>query len=296
MRAKEFTASSETKDRFTEMFSKFLPLAMHYIGLKDLPKMEFKVRIETTGQPTFGMYVNGEKTLHVALANRHPNDILRTIAHELTHYKQDTQHELDDTSGTTGSPAENEANAVAGIVMRHFNKKYPEYLNDRPVIAESLQLDELDVSKTLGFVKKAHTGQQYGDKPYWNHPKSVAATGKQFFGSKFGPDAIKVALLHDVVEDTPYKLEQLAKMGYSPMVVQAVQLLTKNKALSYADNIRAIINSGNRLAMMVKYADNYQNFTGDKSSWDPARAAHSQKKYLASLNMLGDKLGISKHL
>ena len=158
------------------------------------------------------------------------------------------------------------------------------------------RINELDVSKTLNFATKAHQGQQYGEKPYITHPRSVAATGKKFFGAAFTPDAIKVALLHDVVEDTPYKLNQLAKMGYSPEVVQAVQLLTKNKALSYADNIRAIIASNNKLAMMVKYADNYQNFTGDKSSWDPARAAHSQKKYLASLDMLGDKLGIKQHL
>lgn len=158
------------------------------------------------------------------------------------------------------------------------------------------QVQELDVSNTLKFTKKAHKSQMYGDKPYWTHPKSVATTGKKFFGNKFGPDAIKVALLHDVVEDTPYKLQQLSKMGYSPTVIQAVQLLTKNKELSYEDNIKAIINSGNRLAMMVKYADNYQNFTGDKSSWAVDKAAQSQKKYLASLNMLGAKLGINQHL
>jgi len=158
------------------------------------------------------------------------------------------------------------------------------------------QVTELDVSKTLKFATKAHKGQQYGEKPYITHPRSVAATGKKFFGAAFTPDAIKVALLHDVVEDTPYKLNQLSKMGYTPEVVEAVQLLTKNKALSYADNIKAIIASDNKLAMMVKYADNYQNFTGDKSSWDPERVAHSQKKYLASLDMLGDKLGIKQHL
>jgi hypothetical protein len=158
------------------------------------------------------------------------------------------------------------------------------------------RLDELDVSKTLNFATKAHSKQQYGDKPYITHPRAVAATGKKFFGAAFTPDAIKVALLHDVVEDTPYKLKQLAKMGYSSEVVQAVQLLTKNKMLSYAENIQAIIASGNKLAMMVKYADNYKNFTSDKSSWDPARAAHSQKKYLASLDMLGDALGVKKHL
>ena len=139
MRAKQFIVESAggSKERFVEMFEKFLPLAMQYLELDSLPKIVFQKHIKSTGQPTFGMYVNGEHTLYVALTNRHPNDILRTIAHELQHFKQDTEHKLDDESGTTGSPAENEANAMAGIVMRHFNKKYPEYLGDRPVIAES---------------------------------------------------------------------------------------------------------------------------------------------------------------
>ena len=135
MRAKEI--SSGNKDRFVKMFKDFLPLAMQHIGLTSLPKIVFKKQISDLKQPTFGMYVTDEKTLYVALVNRHPNDILRTIAHELTHFKQDTDHELNDESGTTGSPEENNANALAGIVMRHFNKKYPEYLNDKPVIAES---------------------------------------------------------------------------------------------------------------------------------------------------------------
>jgi hypothetical protein len=136
MRAKDFTSVTEPKDKFVEMFKKFLPVAMYYIGIKSLPKMKFEKSIGDVDQPTFGMYVNHEKTLYVALANRHPNDILRTVAHELTHYKQDSQHELNPDSGTTGSPEENEANATAGIVMRHFNKMHPEYLNDRPIIAQ----------------------------------------------------------------------------------------------------------------------------------------------------------------
>lgn len=137
MRVIEFIDANNQKERFVEMYSKFLPLVMHYLKLKKLPKIIFKRKIDDSSQPTFGMYVNGENTLYVALVNRHPNDILRTIAHELQHYKQDTEHKLNDESGITGSPEENEANAMAGIVMRHFNKRYPEYLSDRPVITES---------------------------------------------------------------------------------------------------------------------------------------------------------------
>jgi len=129
----------ESKEQFVEIFSKFLPLAVKVIGLKRLPKFEFLADIEYSEQPTFGMYANDEHKMYVALANRHPNDILRTVAHELTHYKQDSEHKLNDKSGTTGSPEENEANAVAGIVMRHFNKMYPEYLRVKPVINELLE-------------------------------------------------------------------------------------------------------------------------------------------------------------
>jgi hypothetical protein len=160
-------------------------------------------------------------------------------------------------------------------------------------------VNEYNIRKTKKFIQRAHDqeqGQMYGNMPYSSHPKQVANLGKKFFGTRFGPEAVKVALLHDVLEDTPYTPEQLAKKGFSDEVIEAVQLLTKNKALSYADNIRNIIDSGNPLAMMVKYCDNYMNYTGDKSHWTADRAAASQKKYLASLNMLGDVLGIKKHI
>ena len=135
MRAREFTANRETKEQFMDMFSKFLPLAMEVIELKSLPRMIFMTDVDSTDQPTFGQYDNGEHTLSVALANRHPVDILRTVAHELVHYKQDTEHQLNVDSGQTGSPEENQANQVAGVVMRHFNKRYPEFLKSKPIIA-----------------------------------------------------------------------------------------------------------------------------------------------------------------
>jgi len=124
---------SHHRENMLEMFKKFLPLAMHYIKLKSLPIMKFEMHIHDEYQPTFGKYENNEDTLYVALMNRNPNDILRTVAHELVHYKQDTEHRLPSNAGRTGSPQENQANAIAGIVMRHFNKKYPEYLNSMPI-------------------------------------------------------------------------------------------------------------------------------------------------------------------
>jgi Protein of unknown function (DUF5661) len=180
------------------------------------------------------------------------------------------------------------------IALDHLSEKIDYY--DKLKQVEEDALNELNVSQTLKFIQQAHGDQLYGKLPYWRHPRSVALTGKKVFGKNFNSDAVKVAFLHDVVEDTATSLDDLSKMDFTPEVIEAVGLLTKNKSLTYVQNIEKIINSGNKLAMMVKYADNYENYTGDKSSWDPKKAEASQKKYLNSLNMLGDKLGVKHHI
>lgn len=134
MRASQFIVEGPQENaNVVEMFKKFLPLAMEILEIDSLPKMEFVTKVDDSEQPTFGSYSNGDRVLKVALTGRHPNDILRTVAHELTHYKQDINDELNNDSGDTGSNEENEANATAGIIMRHFNKLYPEYLRSKPL-------------------------------------------------------------------------------------------------------------------------------------------------------------------
>ena len=113
----------ETKQHFVEMFKKFLPLAMKVLGINSLPKMNFEPTLHTGEQPSFGMYVT----------NRHPVDILRTVAHELVHYRQDLRGELNHDSGRTGSPEENQAHEIAGVIMRYFNKQYPDFLSSNPI-------------------------------------------------------------------------------------------------------------------------------------------------------------------
>ena len=127
------TEGRESRATFVEMFKKFLPLAMEILEIDRLPRMNFESDIESGGQPSFGMYVNDEKTLHVAILNRHPVDILRTVAHELVHFRQDIRDELNDNSGETGSPEENQAHEIAGVIMRNFNKQYPQFLRSQPI-------------------------------------------------------------------------------------------------------------------------------------------------------------------
>jgi hypothetical protein len=140
--------ANDNNDMF-ELFAKFLPLAMQDLGLTDLPKIVPELRIESTdGQATFGRFVDGEMTIQLAMANRHPVDILRTLAHELVHYKQKTLGKIKHDSGETGSPEENQANTIAGIIMRHFNKEYPDAVNMQPI-----ELNESQVTVNYGIGK-----------------------------------------------------------------------------------------------------------------------------------------------
>lgn len=123
----------ESKETFVSMFKKFLPLAMEVLELDKLPEFKFSPIIDSGNQPSFGMYSVDDKMLHVALKNRHPVDILRTVAHELVHFKQDMLGELNDESGATGSPEENQAHEIAGVIMRYFNKQNPQFLSSAPI-------------------------------------------------------------------------------------------------------------------------------------------------------------------
>lgn len=75
---------------------------------------------------SFGRYMPETNEIIVVAKNRNLADILRTIAHELVHQKQKKDNKLNQNSGETGSPEENEANALAGVLMRDFAQNNPQ--------------------------------------------------------------------------------------------------------------------------------------------------------------------------
>lgn len=74
---------------------------------------------------SFGGYSPQDKTITLSIYNRHPADIMRTLAHELVHARQDEVTGLSLEDGATGSDIENEANAVAGMALRAYGKINP---------------------------------------------------------------------------------------------------------------------------------------------------------------------------
>jgi Zn-dependent peptidase ImmA (M78 family) len=126
----------ETKDSdatLMDMLPAFLPLALKILKLDHVPKIKLEKFIDDDEQPTFGKFVQDDNMIYIGLENRHPIDILRTLAHEMVHYKQNVDNKLNPESGRTGSPEENQAHQIAGIIMREFNKAHPEFLKARPL-------------------------------------------------------------------------------------------------------------------------------------------------------------------
>jgi cytidyltransferase-like protein len=75
---------------------------------------------------SFGLYGNDSQRIKVVVHNRNTADVLRTLAHELVHHQQNLQGRMYDGAGEDGSPIENEAHAVAGVIMREFGRENPE--------------------------------------------------------------------------------------------------------------------------------------------------------------------------
>lgn len=106
-----------------------LPFVKQHTGLKSPPRITLTPSIDSGDQPTFGMYNQDNNRLVVATQGRHIIDVLRTLAHELVHHSQREQNRIKPGDGETGSDIENEANAIAGVIMREFGKAHPTYFN-----------------------------------------------------------------------------------------------------------------------------------------------------------------------
>ena len=118
--------SENITDNSTEaVIKKYLPWVCKELGIKQAPEIKFLDQPMTT---SFGTYSPEDKCIYLVVGSRHVVDVMRTLAHELTHYRQDINGELEPGAGETGTPQENEANSEAGVVMRNFNQKNPEHL------------------------------------------------------------------------------------------------------------------------------------------------------------------------
>ena len=104
----------------------FVNFAKEYLGITDDIKVELAFERTPDLKTTANYNLTGAIKIYVK--NRAIIDVCRSIAHELVHHKQNLDGRLIDAlkDGEDGSPIENEANAVAGVIIRKYGKLHPE--------------------------------------------------------------------------------------------------------------------------------------------------------------------------
>ena len=121
-----------TKKSFDLLVKDFVRFAKIKLNIRNDIPVELIYDLEFSRKySSFACIMTDSKQIYVSVINRHPVDILRSLAHEMVHYKQmiDGQN----IQGHTGSRHENEANAKAGVVLRDYGKMHPELFTMRPI-------------------------------------------------------------------------------------------------------------------------------------------------------------------
>ena len=122
------------------------------------------------------------------------------------------------------------------------------------------------ITKAFDFARQAHNGvRRHSGEPYILHPLAVAQIVASEIG--LGSTSICSALLHDVVEDTDYTIDDI-KNVFGPKIAQIVDGLTKiaggrfgDKASSQAENFKKLLltMSDDIRVIIIKIADRLHN-------------------------------------
>lgn len=138
------------------------------------------------------------------------------------------------------------------------------------------------LNRAIEIAITAHEGQldTNNDRPYIEHPFRVMNAGHTL------PEKI-VGILHDVVEDTPWTLEQLREEGFTPEIVDGVDAMTRRDNETYDEYMLRV--KANPIATRVKLNDLTDNM--DIRRWNeiPYHELARLQKYLKAYKQLTEE-------
>ena len=146
------------------------------------------------------------------------------------------------------------------MIQDGFNELLKDYLNSN----HRRKVER--ITKAFNFANQAHAGvKRRSGEPYIMHPIAVARIVCREMG--LGSTSICSALLHDVVEDTEYTVQDISDM-FGPKIAQIVDGLTKisggifgEQASAQAENFRKLLltMSDDIRVILIKIADRLHN-------------------------------------
>ena len=145
-----------------------------------------------------------------------------------------------------------------------INDAFQKLLNDYLASRHRKKVDL--ITKAFNFAKQAHKGvRRLSGEPYIMHPIAVAQIACSEIG--LGSTSICSALLHDVVEDTDYTVEDISNI-FGPKIAQIVDGLTKisggifgEQASAQAENFKKLLltMSEDIRVILIKICDRLHN-------------------------------------
>lgn len=103
------------------------------------------------------------------------------------------------------------------------------------------------LERAIAIAATAHAGQlDKNGMPYILHPLRVMMRVEAF-------DAKIIAVLHDLIEDTEWTPDQLRSEGFSAVILEALDCVTRRETETYEEFVER--SSSNALARSVKLAD-----------------------------------------
>jgi GTP diphosphokinase len=174
------------------------------------------------------------------------------------------------TAATTTVASEKPVSKTQETTSEKQAKDYAPIIEERAqrvfdVMEQRVTPQEMEkIREAFAFAREAHAPQvRKTGEPYIFHPIAVAQIVAEDL--RLGPGPVMAAFLHDVVEDTPHPIEEIAAK-FGTEVAFLVEVVTKQKKKKYdyskqLDNFRQMLNSVqfDIRALLVKLADRLHN-------------------------------------
>jgi hypothetical protein len=220
-----------------ENIADFVKYSTERLKLKNKPKVKLLLGRQYAEQnSSLGGYSPETKDIVVVVPKRMTADICRTIAHELVHRKQDEMGLVGNSAeaGKTGSPVENQANAVAGILLRDYGKKNKQIYAEGAIISEVSRLSVSDSDRPDGaYLPKgakrklgANDGVNLSD--HWFHNGGYIQLEFPEADQILGDDDANQIIVKYVTKNVPRMTGEPTKFTKNPEKTKIINEMSRN--------------------------------------------------------------------